>query len=111
MATFGQTDAASMRAMAGALENGGADVAKIGRGVALLLKYQAEVVENGFVTPAECEAMHKHERTLMKQAVEDALEEKRPTVTLPWAKIAGTIGVPTPLLAFVYLVGQAKGWW
>jgi len=111
MATFGGTDAASMRTMAARLETDGTDIAVVGAGVALLLKYQAEVVENGFVTPAECEAMHKHERTLMKEAVEDALEEKRPTVTLPWAKIAGTIGVPTPLLAFVYLVGQAKGWW
>jgi hypothetical protein len=63
--------------------------------------------------------MHAQERRSMKEAVAAAIQEVMPApdrapLVSPWqtwGKIAASLGVPTPVLAFVYLVGQSKGWW
>jgi hypothetical protein len=112
MANVSSVDAATMRTWADQLESNGADIQKVSRGLAIVLRYHAEVVEHGFVTPAECTAKHKQTVTECGMQIADAVKTATGGLTL--ATLVGKLGetavVSGALAYIVYVVGKGLGW-
>jgi hypothetical protein len=111
MAHFGTTDAKTMRSLSAALINGKrGNLDAISEGVSWLLKYQADIVEAGYVTPSECAALHLQHTKNTHDAIQSALLKPADGDAPLSAAALRWLGPSAVILYLIHVAGKGLGW-
>lgn len=108
---FGDVDAMTMTTMATELDAGNVTMEKLGRAMAITLKYQAEMVRHGVVTPAECTAQHDRVRHDRQVDISKAVAEASAGLTAGAiiGKVGGLAVVMVGVCFIVWVVAKGIG--